>query len=141
MQEPVTAGFPLSPQQKQLWSGQDDGQMATAQVALLLEGTLNVPRLKSALQKIVERHEILRTSFQRSPGMKFPFQVVNAGAEISWEEVDLRPLDEFTERSRIEELFTRNSRVDITNTPILHACLAKGGEDRHVDEHHQAVGQ
>src|SRR5205809_13609 len=132
MQEPVTAGFPLSPQQKQLWSWQDDGQVATVQVALLLEGTLNVPRLKSALQKIVERHEILRTSFQRSPGMKFPFQVVNASARISWEEVAIRPWDEFTERGRIKELFTRNSRVVIANTPILYACLARGGEDRHV---------
>src|SRR5213593_4668847 len=131
MQEPVTAGFPLSPQQKQLWSWQDDGQMPTAQVAILLGGTLNVPRLKSALQKIVERHEILRTSFQRSPGMKFPFQVVNASLDIGWEEVDLRSLDDLAEKDRIEELFAANARIDATLPPILHACLARRGNDRH----------
>ena len=131
MQEPVAAGFPVSPQQKQLWSSQSDGHVVTTQVALLLEGPLDGQRLRNALQKIVERHEILRTSFRRSPGMKFPFQVVNASSDIGWEEVDLQSFDELAEKDRIEELFTANARIDVTQIPILHACLARRGNDRH----------
>src|SRR5713101_2992550 len=105
MQDPITAGFQLSPQQKHLWSWQGGGQVAVAQVALLLEGKLDVQRLKDALRKIVGRHEILRTTFQRSSGIKFPFQVVNASAALSWEQVDLSgPLDKATEKARVEEL-------------------------------------
>src|SRR5690349_9825391 len=130
MQEPVTAGFPLSPQQKQLWSSQSDGQMGTASVAFLLEGRLDVERLKKALTKIVERHEILRTSFRRSSGMKYPFQVVNPGADIRWEEVDLRPLEAPTEKSRIEEIFAQHTFIDVTQTAVLHAFLAHLSTDR-----------
>ena len=132
MQEPATAGFPLSPQQKQLWDGQHDGQVRSAQVALLLEGPLDVQRLRNSLQKMVERHEILRTSFQRSSGMKYPFQVVNSGADFSWEEVDLRSPAGATENNQIEELFTAHASVDVTRTPILHACLATRSNDRHL---------
>jgi amino acid adenylation domain-containing protein len=132
MQETATAGFPLSPQQKQLWDGQHDGQTRTAQLALLLEGPLDVQRLRNSLQKMVERHEVLRTRFQRSSGMKYPFQVVNPRADFSWEEVDLRSLDETREHNRIEELFTANASIDVTRTPSLHACLAIRGNDRHL---------
>jgi amino acid adenylation domain-containing protein len=131
MQEPVTAGYPLSPQQKQLWSWHEEGHVPTAQIAVLLEGTLNVQRLNEALQTIVERHEILRTTFRRNRGMKFPFQLVNASLDISWEEVDLRSLHGLTEEDQIEELFAANARIDVTQTPILHACLARRGNDRH----------
>jgi len=86
MQGPVTAGFQLSSQQKQIWKSQGEGHPAMAQLALLLEGPLDVPRLKAALQKLIERHEILRTTFQRSSGMKFPFQVVHESAALKWNE-------------------------------------------------------
>ena len=63
MPGPSTAGFQLSPQQKHLWS-LPDGRRRSAQLALLLEGLVDVQRLQHALQKIVERHEILRTTFE-----------------------------------------------------------------------------
>src|SRR5437899_1332985 len=133
MQEPITAGFQLSLQQKRLWSWQGDGQLAVAQVALRLEGKLDVQRLKDALQKIVERHEMLRTTFQRSSGMKFPFQVVNVSAALSWEQVDLSgPLDKATEKIRIEELFAACAEIDQERGPALHACLAMVSGDRQV---------
>jgi len=55
-------GFPLSRQQKRLWQlQQQDGQAYAAQSAIQIKGKLDRETLKQALQRIIERHEILRT--------------------------------------------------------------------------------
>jgi amino acid adenylation domain-containing protein len=77
MQEMTIDGFRLSPQQKRVWTLQQrEHQPYHTQCVLLLEGSLDVDALKAALAQVVERHEILRTSFRRLPGMSLPLQVV-----------------------------------------------------------------
>ncbi len=95
-----------------------------AQMALLLEGPLDSARLQAALQKVMERHEILRTSFQRSSGMKFPFQVVHPSADpILTEQPGGSP--------EIEELLSAQS-TKLEEVPSLRASLVKQGKDRNV---------
>ena len=131
MQKEIPAGFRLSPQQKHLWSLQGDGPAAIARVALLLEGKLDANRLKSALQKIVERHEILRTTFQRSAGMKFPFQVINASNALDWQEVDRRPVPTNQEAEQLGVWLKETPAIDLEQSPTLHACLATIADNRH----------
>ena len=83
MQEPVSAGFPLSLQQRNLWSWQAESDPSVAEIRVLIEGPLEAGKLRNALEQVVGRHEILRTSFQPSSGMKYPFQVVNANAALT----------------------------------------------------------
>ena len=75
MQREVIEGFRLSPQQKHLWLLQQESLAYRAQCAVLLEGTLHPENLQKALSKIVERHEILRTTYRCLPGMAVPLQV------------------------------------------------------------------
>ncbi len=79
MDESGARGFRLSLQQNQLWSAQGE-DAPFSRLVLLLEGPLDAGRLDAALLKLIERHEILRTTFARRSGMKVPFQVVNEAA-------------------------------------------------------------
>lgn len=70
-------GFRLSPQQKHLWQLQEiDNIPYRSQCAVLIEGDLDVNILKLVLDKVANRHEILRTNFHCLPGMTIPLQVI-----------------------------------------------------------------
>jgi len=81
MSASMSAGYELSPQQKILFT--QCRHAAVAGLALLLEGEADPEKVRSALQALVQRHEILRTRFQRRTGMKFPFQVVSDEASFA----------------------------------------------------------
>ncbi|WP_433766312.1 non-ribosomal peptide synthetase [Pseudomonas putida] len=80
-------GFELSPQQAKLWRQQQARLTANAQRATLRirsEQPLDRSRLDSALQQLVQRHEILRTRYQHLPGLSLPMQVIDdASADLA----------------------------------------------------------
>ncbi|GAB4190120.1 MAG: hypothetical protein Fur006_31930 [Coleofasciculaceae cyanobacterium] len=78
MQDASIEGFRLSPQQKRLWQLQEAGnhQPYRAHCAVLIEGNLKPEILKAALQDVINRHEILRTTFRVLEGMNIPLQVI-----------------------------------------------------------------
>ena len=130
MNSPATAGFQLSPQQKHLWNLQQDQQFV-AQVAVLLEGELDQQRLHGALMKIFQRHEILRTVFQRNPGMKFPFQVVDANATFSCFRSTLQAVDEAAERAQVQDALDAQAEADLLDGTALDVALIDASESRH----------
>ena len=78
-------GFRVSPQQRHLWLiEQPAGTAYHVRCAVLIEGELDVDTLKQAVSTVVERHEILRTVFVRTPGVKLPLQVVREDAGFEW---------------------------------------------------------
>ncbi|MCA1991714.1 MAG: condensation domain-containing protein [Coleofasciculus sp. S288] len=87
MQEQIQ-GFLLSPQQKQFWLLQHNSQVYRNQCAILLEGNLKIEVLKAALQQVVDRHEILRTTFHWTRGIKLPIQVITHDSHFSIQEID-----------------------------------------------------
>jgi amino acid adenylation domain-containing protein/non-ribosomal peptide synthase protein (TIGR01720 family) len=88
MSQDTLTGFELTAQQKRLWQLQE-GRQAAFCVQLALEitaGEIRQSALVRALRALVARHEILRTTFPRRPGLRLPLQVVGAGAGPWWEE-------------------------------------------------------
>ncbi len=77
--------FRMSPQQRQLWSRFGAGDSARALVTLELTGPLDEQRLRSALDAVVARHEILRTLYRRQLGIKWPLQVPLETLAPVWE--------------------------------------------------------
>ncbi|PZO11324.1 MAG: hypothetical protein DCF25_19570, partial [Leptolyngbya foveolarum] len=79
MQQPETIeGYRLSPQQARLWSLQQ-AQTETPyylKALISLDGSLNPAKLVTALRQVIDRHEILRTTFRCLPGMTVPLQVI-----------------------------------------------------------------
>jgi amino acid adenylation domain-containing protein len=78
-------GFPLSPQQKRLWSLQhsDQGSPYHVRCVVLIEGNLDPDLLIAAMEDIWDRHEILRTAFQCLAGTTIPVQVITDGSELT----------------------------------------------------------
>jgi amino acid adenylation domain-containing protein len=129
--EQLLVGFQLSPQQKRVWLMEPAGRAYRAQLALELEGELRVDWLESSLRRVVGRHEILRTSFPRQPGMKVPVQAVAEEAEYAWREVDLSGLPAETKARAVEEHALAERLAD-TAGPPLRAALLKLSEWQHV---------
>src|SRR4028118_2418739 len=107
MQNTIVEGFRISPQQKRLWLWQKESCAYRAQSAILLEGSLNIAILKTALERVINLHEIFRTIFYRRPGIKIPLQVVTERSNFSWNEVNLSHFyqDQNEQLIRTEELF------------------------------------
>ena len=117
-------GFRLSPQQRSLWSIQQsaEGEPFRAFSAIRIDGDLSAARLRQAVEELVSRHEVLRTTFVRPPGIKSPFQVIGDEAQFSWSYVDGSTFD----AEQQEKPF------DFTHGPLLHLTLIKRAADAHV---------
>src|SRR5687767_3729925 len=91
LQDRVAAGFRLSPQQRHLWVQHEEGMspLYRVQGAVTIEGDLDVVSLRAAVGKVVDRHEILRTVFHRSPEMILPLQRIGEGSRVELAVEDL----------------------------------------------------
>ena len=86
MQKTVSQGFRLSPQQQHVWWAQCAGSSSAfvVQVRIDIAGTLDRRRLTRAVEQVVERHEILRTTFPLLPSLSVPVQSVESSIGIDW---------------------------------------------------------
>ncbi|HXO20082.1 MAG TPA: amino acid adenylation domain-containing protein, partial [Thermoanaerobaculia bacterium] len=102
---PRDGPLPLSFAQERVWflNQLSPGSVAyNFQFTLRLRGALDPPALQKALQEIVARHEILRTSFPAVGGG--PVQVIHPPWEVDLPLVDLRLLPLAERQARAERL-------------------------------------
>jgi amino acid adenylation domain-containing protein len=127
-------GFLISPQQRRAWAFQQPGGAYAAQSVLLLEGLLDHEALRAACNTVVERHDALRTLFQRPPGMKFPVQVIAEEPQIVWHELDLSELLAAEQDLRVQEVQAeqRAQPFDLEHGPLLRLALLRLAADRHL---------
>jgi amino acid adenylation domain-containing protein len=78
--------FLLAPQQEQAFAG---GDTALTEAVFRLPEGVGEDELRGALARLVERHEILRTTFVRLPGLRVPQQVVHDDLAPTWGEGEL----------------------------------------------------
>ena len=92
MQKTSLESFRLSPLQRHLCTLQNAQQVFPFHTycTVRIEGPLTIPRLQTALQHLVERYEILRTSFPRLPGLSQPVQVIHAPPPLALVISDLK---------------------------------------------------
>jgi amino acid adenylation domain-containing protein len=124
----VLEGVRLSPQQECLWFLQGGEQVGPflSSCTVMIRGDLDVEALTGAMKEVVERHEILRTSFQRLPGMAVPLQTVGNGREICFLHRDLRASGRREQRQGIGRLSAELSReaAERGAETVLRAALA-----------------
>jgi len=131
-------GFWLSPQQKFIWTIEQEVLRAPSRAVCLasFRGGVDIERLRGAIHRLVNRHEILRTVFRRQTGMKVPFQVVLESCEFGWQHDDLSQLklSESQRQLRAEEMFeaARNTSSSRENGTVLKARLLSGTESSHL---------
>ena len=127
MPSSVSSGYELSPQQKLFFA--QGKESSTAGIAILIEGPCDAAKIRAAVERTAQRHEILRTSFERRTGMKFPFQVVHEKAAFGWDEVDLSGSSDQQQHERIAE-FLETAPLDLEKGVVQHARLVKLGSNR-----------
>jgi len=101
-------------------------------VRFRLQGPLQISLAERALNDIVARHEILRTTFAVIDDL--PMQIVHTGAVIPLPVEDLSKLSP-AERETAEERLTieeGSRRFDLTAGPLIRALLLRFAEDDHM---------
>jgi len=127
MENNTTAGFRLSIQQERVWR-QQAGSTLDAYCEVLLEGPLDGARLRSALERTIQHHEILRTVFHCQAGVTLPFQVILGKPAAIWSECD----ETAKQRSQSSHLDRREGDLDLQTGPCVKANLVRLGIDRHL---------
>jgi amino acid adenylation domain-containing protein/FkbM family methyltransferase len=126
-------GYRLSPQQQHLWlSLPEAAAAARSQCSLSIEGPLDALRLRRALERLIGRHEILRTSFPLLSGMTVPLQVINEQSHLAWREVEMPAgvLSEQWVREQVEQ--ERVSGFAYESGEVVHARLLRVGAEQAV---------
>ncbi len=131
------AGFELSAQQEEslLQRQVASGNSVSAVVSIV--GRLEPTALRDAFDAVTNRHEALRTTFHRRPGLRVPLQVIRERLAPGWRQVDLRaPQDQqdAQQADRIAATLAEEASrtVDLEQGPLFHAALLRVQEERYL---------
>lgn len=139
-----SSALPLSWAQQRLWFlDQLDGAAGAAYhipAALRLEGGLDLDALQASLNRIVARHEVLRTRFVSTEGE--PAQVIeSADVGFALTQIDLSDLSESDRRNAVSERSADEASrpFDLTQGPLIRGQLLRLADQEHVlliTQHH-----
>lgn len=131
---------PLSFAQERVWFLEHldtDNRAYQAQALLSFRGALEREVLKRALDALVARHEILRTTFPVEEGL--PYQLVHPPlpADLSYDDLAaLPPEDRLPEaRRRIEK--AGRLQFQVNRLPLIRWHLYRVADDHHLLLHHE----
>ncbi|MEH1937181.1 MAG: amino acid adenylation domain-containing protein [Nostoc sp.] len=118
--------LPLSFAQQRLWFlDQLEGENCVYNVPFFwqINGFMNIAALEQAITAIVQRHEVLRTSFCVVD--ESPIQVIHAHPQLTMQVLDWRQLTEENQLSRATQLATEELQqpFDLSNPPLLRVKL------------------
>jgi amino acid adenylation domain-containing protein len=100
--------------------------------ALRIKGPLNVEALEYALNKIVERHDILRTNYQAVDGK--PMQFIAPHATLPLQRIDLTRLEKERREQEAQRILVEEGRrrFDFEKDLMLRAFLLRLDEQEHI---------
>ncbi len=134
--------FPASPAQERIWflenlhPGTADHHIAWA---VRLKGVIDIPRLRSALARVVDRHEALRTRFISRDGVLYQAIDPTTTIDLTVETTTGREPDD-REREAAQHLdVAAAAAFDLTNGPLLRVLMLRLGPDEQLlmfTQHH-----
>ncbi|WP_149847009.1 non-ribosomal peptide synthetase [Paenibacillus sp. 37] len=136
---PKTA-YPVSSAQRRLLILNQIGEKQTSYnmpMAVRLQGDLDVEKLETALQRMVERHEALRTSFTWVDGE--PLQIIHENVPYRLERLGQLEASEKLGSSLRQKLSELIQPFDLQQAPLMRTWLAEQGQSDYVlvmDMHH-----
>ncbi|WP_164021363.1 non-ribosomal peptide synthetase [Pyxidicoccus trucidator] len=127
--------LPLSFAQQRLWffdQLQPGNTSYNLPFAVRLEGQLDAAALGRALQALVQRHEVLRTSFRSEPDG--PIQSIAEAGECPFTQVDLSALSPEDREARADQHYAEQSALpfDLEHGPLMRAVLLRMSEREHL---------
>jgi amino acid adenylation domain-containing protein len=136
--------LPLSLAQQRLWFIDRLDKSASAayhmSAALRLTGKLDVAALQATLDRLVARHESLRTSFVAVDGVPYQ-QIAPENQGFALTSCDLRDLDEESRERAVTKLTAEEARApfDLSAGPLIRGQLISLAADEYVlliTQHH-----
>jgi amino acid adenylation domain-containing protein len=127
--------IPLSFSQQRLWflDQLDPGNTAyNSTFALRLVGPLNIYALNASIDRIIQRHESLRTCIRRVDGV--PLQIISAPTQVAIPLIDLKQLSPDKREGFAQRMIARQARVpfDLQRGPLIRAALMRLDDADHV---------
>ncbi len=94
------------------------------------QGALKVEDLQAAWQQLVQRYDILRTSFHWE-GLPHPVQMVHKNVQIPWQMLDWSHLSTQEQQERLQLLRQedRHHSFEVTQAPLQRLLLVRLGEE------------
>jgi amino acid adenylation domain-containing protein len=135
MQQDITQGFRLSPQQERLWLLQQAcSNTYRAECRVIIEGDLAAGILERALEQVIARHEILRTTFHTLTGMDIPVQVIAEGIVSSINLIDASGRNAQEQEAELEALAKKMNEqpFDFEQGPLLRLSLVSLSRNKHA---------
>lgn len=130
------AGYPLSSSQQRLWLlSQFEGVNAAYNIPgiLVFEGQLELKSLRFAFERMIERHEMLRTVFRENEeGEAAQYILDSREAGFQLQVHDLRSETERENRLDMLLQLDTGNPFDLAKGPLLRASVYRTGEDRWV---------
>jgi amino acid adenylation domain-containing protein len=128
---PLTLSFA----QRRLWflsQMEPDSPHYNIPAAVRIRGRLNLAALEESLNRIIERHESLRTTFTIVDGQ--PAQLISPPMGLSLDIVDLSDSMETQREQEAQRLVRQEalSQFDLTRGPLLRTRLIRLAEDDHL---------
>ena len=134
-QIPRTPDLPLSFAQQRLWfidHLEPGAPLYNLPSAVRMQGPLHIEALEAAFNDIVQRHEVLRTTFHTVDGR--PQQIIHPAMPIRIRLEDLRGLPEearWSEAQRRAQRFAQQP-FDLSRGPLLRVTLYRLADDDHL---------
>jgi amino acid adenylation domain-containing protein len=133
---------PASFSQERVWflNQMDESSLAyNANAKLVFSGKLDVDALTRVLRRIVERHEIYRTTFTEIEGRLF--QNIHQPWQVDLGMVDLVGMSPSDQARHAEEVFNQQARrtFDLKELPLVRWRLVRFQDEKHalfITEHH-----
>ncbi|HEY2737424.1 MAG TPA: condensation domain-containing protein, partial [Thermoanaerobaculia bacterium] len=126
---------PLSFAQERYWTGRHlEARSVASTIPMLmhLAGPLDGVCLRQALAAVVDRHELLRTSFQEGPAG--PVQVIHPAVSVALPEVDLERLGAAERTAEVRRFAILDGRLhfEYERAPLFRATLFRCAAEEHI---------
>jgi amino acid adenylation domain-containing protein len=127
--------LPLSFGQQRLWiidRLEPESTAYNGSNIILIEGELDLVAFKQSIQEVIQRHEILRTSFVVVEGQ--PVQKIASVLEVPLTLIDIENLPESERKVEVKRHEKTSARqiFDLTKTPLLRLVLLRLKSDRYI---------
>jgi len=125
----------LSYGQQRLWfldQIEPDSPLYNNFSAISFSGRINIEGIRYSLQKIISRHEILRTTFQEKAGK--PVQIIHETMDLPLNYADLSDISGGTRQERVLQLAFEEARrpFDLKTGPLMRFTLLRLTDEEHV---------
>jgi amino acid adenylation domain-containing protein/thioester reductase-like protein len=112
------------------------------QIHLLMHGNIDKDLLHKSWEYLLDRHTILRTSFNHDTA-SLPLQIVHKKVALPWTEYDWQDLDESTQQDQLKQLLDteRHQGFQLDHAPLMRCQLIRltSADYRFIWNHHHLL--